>query len=160
MIYYINFKKGGEQMYQTTYIVLKEKQHNFINYCEEFTLLAKLFKNSVIFRCRQLITARNKGFVNLTQNEQQVLDEFKLTEDKFKPISSKYYLPSYYHFVYLFTVTKNVDYYNNLPMQSSQQIIKECLSDFKSYFNALKDYNKHSNKYTGKPKLPKYIKIS
>ena len=37
-------------MYQTTCIVLKEKQFNFINYCEEFALLAKLFKNSVIFR--------------------------------------------------------------------------------------------------------------
>ena len=145
-------------MYQTTCVILKNKQHNLIQYCDEMTSLAKLFKNSVIFRCRQLLTAKNKNFTNLTQNEQQVLDEFKLTEDKFKPISDKYYLPSYYHFVHLFTITNNVDYYNNLPMQSSQQIIKECLSDFKSYYNALKDYTKHLNKYTGKPKLPGYIK--
>ena len=74
-------------MYQTTCVILKNKQHNLIQYCDEMTSLAKLFKNSVIFRCRQLITAKNKGFCNLTQNEQQVLDEFKLTEDKFKPIS-------------------------------------------------------------------------
>ena len=145
-------------MYQTTCVILKNKQHNLIQYCDEMTSLAKLFKNSVIFRCRQLLTAKNKNFTNLTQNEQQVLDEFKLTEDKFKPISDKYYLPSYYHFVHLFTITNNVDYYNNLPMQSSQQIIKECLSDFKSYFKASKDYIKHPNKYTGKPKLPGYIK--
>ena len=143
-------------MYQTTSIIVKNE--NFITYCDEFTNLAKLFKNSVIFRCRLLISAKNNGFMNLTDNEQQVLDEFKLTEDKYKPISDKYYLPSYYHFVYMFTVTKNVDYYNALPMQSSQQIIKECLSDFKSFFKAMKDYHKHPEKYTGKPKLPKYAK--
>lgn len=145
-------------MYQTTCIQIKNNQDGLFSYCQEFTNLAKLFKNCVIFRCRQLLSAKYKNFQNLSDNELLVLDEFKLTEDKFKPISNKYYLPNYNHFVYLFTKTHNVDYYNNLPMQSSQQIIKECLQDFKSYFKAIKDYKKHPSKYNGKPKLPNYIK--
>ena len=146
-------------MYQTTCIQIKNNQKELFNYCNDMTNLAKLFKNSVIFRCRQLLSAKNKNFINLNDNEKQVLEEFKLTEDKYNPITNKYYLPNYYHFVYMFTKTKNVDYYNNLPMQSNQQIIKEVLQDFNSFYKSIKDYSKNPNKYTGKPKLPKYIKV-
>ena len=144
--------------YKTICILLKEKDKVLFNYCEENCKLAKLFKNAVIFRCRQLITAKNKNYQNLTENELNVLAEFKLTEDRYKSIGNKYFLPNYYHFQYMFTKTNNVDYYNNLPMQTSQQIIKECLADFKSFFKAIKDYSKHPEKYTGKPKFPGYIK--
>ena len=144
--------------YETTNIIVKANQQWLQDYCDYHTKLAKLFKNSIIFRLRQLYFARIKNFENLSENEQQVLDEFKLTEDKFKPISNKYYVPSYEHFVYLFTVTKNPDYYNDLPQQSSQHIIKETLTDVKSYFSAKKDYKANPSKYKGEPKFPKYIK--
>ena len=145
-------------MYQTTTIILKNKDYElkefFKNQCE----LAKLFKNSVIFRCRQLLFAKDNNYINLQQHTLEVLDEFKLTEDKYKQINNKYYLPGCNHFDYMFKITNNADYYNELPMQSTQQIIKECLDDFKSYFKAMKEYNKNPSKFTGKPKLPKYIK--
>ena len=144
--------------YETTNIIVKENQGWLKEYCEQNTHCAKLFKNSVIFRLRQLYFARCKNFENLSKNEQQVLDEFKLTEDKFKPISNKYYIPSYEHFVYLFTVTKNPDYYNDLSQQASQQVIKEVMSDLKSFFAGRRDYKKNPTKYLGKPNFPKYIK--
>ena len=56
---------------------------------------AKLFKNTVIFRCRQLLSANRKGYTGLQNNEKEVLDEFKLTEGIFKKIDFKYYLPGY-----------------------------------------------------------------
>lgn len=144
--------------YHTTNIILKKYQKNELNYCIYNSHLAKLFKNSVIFRLRQLYFAKTKDFKNLTTLEQSVLDEFKLTEDRFKPISNKYFIPNFKHFVYLFTVTNNSDYFNDLPMQSSQQVIKEALQDFKSFKEALKDYYKNPANYTGRPKLPGYIK--
>ena len=145
-------------MYNTTCVILKNKDITFYDYCDKNTRLAKNFKNSVIFRCRQLFTAKNKNYQNLSNNEKQVLDEFKLTEGKFNPISAKYYLPSYCHFDAMFRLNKNVDYFNELPAQSTQCIIKECLKDFKSFLSATKSYYKNKSTFTGKPKLPKYIK--
>ena len=144
-------------MYQTTSIVLKPDSELAL-YCEGMWSAAKLFKNTVIFRCRQLLTANHKNYSDLQIHEQEVLKEFKLTEERFKPISFKYYLPGYLHFDYLFKVTKNPDYYNILPMQSNQQIIKEVLADFKGYFKAVKSYKKNPTSFTGKPKLPAYYK--
>ena len=145
-------------MYQTTSIILKNKDVTLNNYCDNFTRLAKNFKNSVIFRCRQLLSAKNKNYQNLSSNEKQVLAEFKITEDKYNSISDKYYLPSFYHFDYMFKKNKNVDYYNDLPTQTTQNIIKECLSDFKAFFKGVKSYNQNKDNFTGRPKLPRYIK--
>ena len=145
-------------MYKTTNIVIK-KDSELTEYFSHMCLEAKLFKNSVIFRYRQLLSASRKGFTDLQEHEQAVLDEFKQTEGPFKAISKQYYLPGYKHFDYLFKVTKNPDYYNSLPMQSSQQIIKEVLQSFKGFFNASKTYKKNPSGFTGKPKLPGYIQF-
>ena len=52
-------------MYQTTTIILKNKDYElkefFKNQCE----LAKLFKNSVIFRCRQLLFAKDNNYTKI-----------------------------------------------------------------------------------------------
>lgn len=146
-------------MYHTTNIILAHHKHKeLISYCNKMCLDAKLFKNSVIFRCRQLLSAHHKNFMNLSQLELDVLNEFKLTTSKYKEISDTYYLPNYYHFDHLFKITNNIDYYNALPMQSTQHLIKEVLESFKGFFNAIKSYSKNNNNFTGKPKLPNYIK--
>lgn len=144
-------------MYKTTNIVIK-KDSELTGYFSHMCSEAKLFKNSVIFRCRQLLSASRKGFTDLQELEQAVLDEFKQTEGPFKAISKQYYLPGYKHFDYLFKVSKNPDYYNDLPMQCNQQIIKEVLQSFKGFFNASKTYKRNPSGFTGKPKLPGYIK--
>lgn len=147
-------------MYKTTCIILKDIDAILRNYCDNFTSLAKSFKNAVIFRCRQLLFAKSKNYSNLNSNEIQVLSEFKHTEDKYKAISDTYYLPSFYHFDYMFKVMHNSDYYNDLPMQTTQAIIKECLNDFKAYFKAIKSYSKNKSLFKAKPEFPSYIKNS
>ena len=47
--------------------------------------------------------------------------------------------------------------YRNLPIKSSQQTLKLLDQNFKSFFNANKDYKVNPNKYLGKPRLPKYL---
>ena len=47
--------------------------------------------------------------------------------------------------------------YKNMPTaQSAQQLLRKLCSNFKSFLACSKDYKKNPNKYTGKPKLPKY----
>lgn len=47
--------------------------------------------------------------------------------------------------------------YRNMPLaSSSQQCLKLLDKNWKSFFKAIKDYNKNPSKYLGRPKLPKY----
>ena len=59
----------SEKQYKTTNIVLKNKDHKLLQYCFENAQLAKLFRNAVIYRCRQLYFAYRKSYQNLTQQE-------------------------------------------------------------------------------------------
>lgn len=47
--------------------------------------------------------------------------------------------------------------YKELPAQSSQQTIKLLSQNWKSFFASIKDWKKNPHKYTGMPKLPKYL---
>ena len=48
--------------------------------------------------------------------------------------------------------------YRSLPViQSSQQCLKLLDKNWKSFFKSIKDWNKNKNKYSGRPKLPKYL---
>jgi putative transposase len=151
-------------MYKTDCIIVKNNDSNkeLIEYFKENCKNAKLFKNSVIFRLRQLLTARKKENKDLSDNEIQVLNEFEAVKSS---EYSKYYkdlrksgFPTYNLMDAVFKVNNNPDYYNDNPMQTTQNIIKECLNDFKSYNNAKKEYIKNSSKFMGTPKLPGYIK--
>ena len=47
--------------------------------------------------------------------------------------------------------------YRNIPTaQSTQQILHLLETNWKSFFNSIKDWSKNKEKYSGKPKLPKY----
>lgn len=48
------------------------------------------------------------------------------------------------------------DYYA-LPTKVSQQTMKMVDQNFKSFFEALKSYKKNPAKFTGRPKIPKYL---
>ena len=50
------------------------------------------------------------------------------------------------------------DYWELELANSSQQILRDLDSNWKSFFKSIKDWAKHKDKYTGRPKLPKYIK--
>lgn len=51
---------------------------------------------------------------------------------------------------------KESESFKDLPSIISQQILKKVTQNFQSFFKAKKDYNKHPDRYLGKPKLPKY----
>lgn len=46
--------------------------------------------------------------------------------------------------------------FRSLPIQSSNGIIIAVCDAWKSYFKAKKEYDKYPDKFTGKPKIPKY----
>lgn len=145
-------------MYTTEVVIVKQTDLDLVKYCYELTSKSKLLKNAVIFRYRQLFSAQNKKWQNLSENEQQVLDEFETSQGKYKIISDKYYCPSYNHIEYVLKTTGNPDYYSGLPIQTVQQEIKEVKESFNAFWKSIKDYNKSPQKYNGKPKLPNYIK--
>ncbi|SHH19810.1 RNA-guided endonuclease InsQ/TnpB family protein [Tepidibacter thalassicus] len=53
-----------------------------------------------------------------------------------------------------------MDYdYRNMPVaQSAQQCLRLLEKNWKSFFESIKKWNKNKDKYTGRPKLPKYLK--
>ncbi len=54
---------------------------------------------------------------------------------------------------------ENMDFdYRNMPVaQSAQQCLRLLDKNWKSFFKSVKDWSKHKDKYTGRPKLPKYL---
>ena len=48
--------------------------------------------------------------------------------------------------------------YRNMPIaESAQQCLRLLEKNWKSFFASAKDYKKNQSKYTGRPKLPKYL---
>lgn len=56
----------------------------------------------------------------------------------------------------LYHATKNSDAYRALPTKVSKQIIKCLVATWRGYFQAIKEWLKHPQKFLGKPKIPKY----
>lgn len=145
-------------MYKTVCIILKNKDVELRNYCSSQCKNAKLLKNTITYRLRQLFFAWQKDYINLSEHEKEVLNEFTTTYDKYSSIGKDHMFPTYNQFERMLRNTNNPDFFNGLPAHSSQYLIKNGLQDFKSYFNALKKYRENPSKFTNKPKLPKYAK--
>ncbi|MDL0115216.1 RNA-guided endonuclease TnpB family protein [Campylobacter felis] len=64
-------------------------------------------------------------------------------------------IPKEYDLTTKLAKEKQADYIS-LPAQSSQQTIKLLYKNYKSFFKALKSYQKDKSKFTSNPKLPKY----
>lgn len=54
---------------------------------------------------------------------------------------------------------KDMDFdYRNMPVaQSAQQCLRLLEKNWKSFFASVKDYKRNPSKYTGRPRLPKYL---
>lgn len=50
------------------------------------------------------------------------------------------------------------DYWDWNLANSGQQVLRQLDKNWKSFFNSIKDWTKHKDKYLGRPKLPKYLK--
>lgn len=139
-------------MYKTDTVILHDK--DYIKYSEDNCILAKQFKNCCIFVIRQLFSSKFKDYKSLSSNEQEVIDNFKLLGLDV----SKFWIPTYETLDKYFKVTENVDYYNDLPMQSTQDLIEETIEMFDSYFALLNMYKENPGSLSGRPKMPGYVK--
>lgn len=63
---------------------------------------------------------------------------------------------TYLNYFNNYPICKENENYKKLPSQAAQQVIKQVDNSFKSFFQTLKDYKKHPDKYKACPKIPKY----
>ena len=65
-------------------------------------------------------------------------------------------LEEYINYYDLQVILKKQECYKVLPAQTSQQILDLVSKNWKSFFQALKEYRINPSKFQGRPKLPKY----
>ena len=72
-------------------------------------------------------------------------------------------IPKYLSYYDLVEILKNeynlegIINYKLLKAQVSQQTIKLLSNSMKTYFSAIADYKNHPSKYTGRPRIPRYL---
>ncbi len=144
-------------MYRTDKYHIK-KGHKLYNYCHGLCLSAAILYNRANFLLRQYATAVRdfEQYKPLTENQ---LTVWQMISDI---TGSTKYAPKGKWLTYgtLDYVLKSLKdpAYMGLPAQANQQVLKLLLRDYKSFFESLKEYRFHPEKFTGRPKLPKYVK--
>ena len=69
-----------------------------------------------------------------------------------------FYLDNWLRYYDLWFILKDKEPYKKLPSQTAQQILKLLDKNWKSFFNSMKEWKIHPEKYQGRPKPPKYKK--
>lgn len=64
--------------------------------------------------------------------------------------------PTAFTLINQLTQEKQVDY-KAIPAKVAQQTIKQVYQNFQSFWAVIKSYNQDKSKFTGRPKLPKYL---
>ena len=133
------------------------------DWCDITAHKANNLYNAALFRQRQLMCSRKKSVETLSENEREVLKEFDDMNRVLVSIGSKARsIPksgvlSYTALDDLMKHTDNPDYYAFLlPRQTAQHVLKHVCRDLKSFFEAIKEYKAHPERFTGVPKLPHY----
>lgn len=174
-----------EKEYRTYQINVK-KGHKLYRYFDELCLNSNNLYNTTNFFIRQVYTALNQEkklqplqqevmetiYQNLDKmNENQTISYYKkLIKEMEKPMDKQkeiklnlFELPTNkksfigYNFLdCLFKVIKQKDYYS-LPGQINQQVIKNVVQNWKSFFESLRDYKCNPDKYKGCPSIPGYL---
>ncbi|MGG2093129.1 transposase [Bacillus sp. S13(2024)] len=172
-----------------TYQIWIKKGHKLYSYFLEMCQNAKNLYNTTNFYIRQVYTAlrTDKPLQPLqqevlhtlqahieTMNENQLhAYQKRVQKQKEKPVKEQkdikcnlFTLPtkeksflSYNFLDCLFKTMKQQDYMN-LPAQTNQAVMKKLYQNWKSFFASIKTYKKRPSTFTGKPRIPKYIKSS
>lgn len=142
-------------MYSVQKIMISEtKQKALYAYLQNYEILTKNLYNAALFRLRQNFTMRGKEHV--TENEHGVACEIEETLNACPFLKRPGAVLTYHFLERLMRVCGNPDFFAGLPMQSAQAVVKLAVTNFRSWLAALADYKKHPEKYTGKPRMPKY----
>jgi len=149
--------KGMATVYRTRQYRINST-HNLYSYCRDICGASARLYNRANFILRQYSSAVKAmdEFKPLFSNQMKVLRLVRAT------LSGTKYQPNgawmtYGSMDYLLKATRDKAYYG-LPSQSNQQILKLLMRDYKSFFEALKVYAKNPSAFTGRPKLPRYVK--
>ena len=67
-----------------------------------------------------------------------------------------FHLDEFINYYDLHVILKDHDAYKVLPAQTSQQILRLVIKNWKSYWKKLKVYLQDKSKYLGRPKMPNY----
>jgi len=102
--------------------------------------------------------------INKNHQYWKVIDEYcKRSKDLYN--SANYVIrqefinnKNYINYYTLDKIMQNTDQYKILMSQASQCTLQVLSRSWKSFFRVTRDYSKNSNKYLGKPKIPKYKK--
>lgn len=149
-------------MYHATKTLVKQ-DNGLFSYFTELAHLSNNLRNAALFRVRQVLTFVEKPEEQWTINEREIHDEIvaalPLMGPKFKmPTKGKAFL-SYAFLDALLRVSLNSDYFaSGLPRQTAQQILKEVVSNMKSFYASCRNYKKNPFAFTGRPKIPGYGK--
>lgn len=144
-------------MYRTNSYLIK-KHSKLHSYCNDLCFKSARLYNRVNFIVRNYATAVSKFLRTepLTANELEVYALVHAILDGTRhELSENVKWLSYGRLNYFLQYSNDNDY-NSLPKQTSQQILKLLIRDYKSFFESLKEFNLHPEKFTGRPKLPHY----
>lgn len=142
--------------------------NEFFDYCDRLTKAANNLYNAALFRVRQVLTFTNKPQSQWTANEWEVFHELESALPLMNQVSKHqhYQMPSagktFLSYMFLNTllhVTNNPDYTSeNISAHTAQATLKKVVANMKSFYAAIREYSKAPEKFTGRPKLPKYGK--
>lgn len=107
-------------------------------FAEQYSKLAKALYNAALFRIRQVFTGWDKGD-NRTPLEQSVFDEIECAKEAYGNFSCRRVL-SYPSLDKILRANSNPDFFAGLPMQTAQSIVRQAVTDFKAWLEALKAY--------------------
>ncbi len=144
-------------MYRTRQYHVKE-QNRLYPYCRDLCKKSAVLYNRANFIIRQYATAAN-SFSEMRPLYDNQMRVFKLVSDILagtKYLGDNRWL-SYNAIDRVLKISKDKTYYA-LPAQANQQVLKLLLRDYKSFFEALKVYKRDPSAFTGRPRLPKYVK--
>ncbi|MGG0185645.1 RNA-guided endonuclease InsQ/TnpB family protein, partial [Bacillus rhizoplanae] len=172
-----------------TYQIWIKKGHKLYSYFLEMCQNAKNLYNTTNFYIRQVYTALRtdqplqplqREVLHTLQAHIEAMNENQLRayqkrvqKQKEKPAKKQneirynsFTLPtkensflSYNFLDCLFKTMKQQDYMN-LPAQTNQAVMKKLYQNWKSFFASIKAYKKQPSTFTGRPRIPKYIKSS
>ena len=67
-----------------------------------------------------------------------------------------FYLGNWLRYQDLWYMLKDKEAYGALPSQTSQQILRLLDKNWKSFFNSIRSWREHPEKFKGRPGIPKY----
>lgn len=137
-------------MYRIDRIYVNTK-HEMFSYFDTLAHKTKNLYNASLFKIRNAFTAHGK--TSLTSNEKEVLDELALLKGQ-----KTYHVLGYAVLEKLMRVTRNPDFFSDLPIQSAQATVKHACFDFQNWLSALSKYKKNPALFTAKPRMPGYRK--